>query len=192
MSGPCACGAVADADDLELLHEAFRDAGDHVGDQRALEAVQRTVAARVVDALDEQPVVVARHGDAADERVVELALRALHGDAAAVDRDVDAARDRDRLLSDARHGAPLPDLAEDFAADLALARLPVGEQAHVRGEDRDAHAAEHARHAVGLRVDAQARARHALQPEIVRRRSLEYFIRIVRRRPGRPGWSSTS
>ena len=46
--GPCGGGAVADADDLELLGEALGHAGDHVGDERAGEAVQRTVLALVV------------------------------------------------------------------------------------------------------------------------------------------------
>ena len=41
-------GAVADADDLELLGEALGHAGDHVGDQRPGETVQRTVLALVV------------------------------------------------------------------------------------------------------------------------------------------------
>ena len=41
---------------------------------------------------------------------------------------------------------PLPDLAQDLAADLALARFPVGQQTLVGGQDRDPHAAEHRRH----------------------------------------------
>ena len=50
-------GAVADADDLELLREALGDADDHVVDQRAGEAVQRTVLALVVGTLDEERAV---------------------------------------------------------------------------------------------------------------------------------------
>src|SRR6478672_11677941 len=42
--------AVADADDLELTGEARRDAGDHVRDERASEAVERAVLALVVGA----------------------------------------------------------------------------------------------------------------------------------------------
>src|SRR5207248_4102233 len=50
-----------------------------------------------------------------------------------------------------------PHLAEDLAAHAALARLAVGHETLVRGQDRDAHAAEHAGHRVGLRVHAQSR-----------------------------------
>ena len=47
-------GAVADADDLELLAEAVGDADDHVVDQRADQAVQGPVLALVVGPLDEE------------------------------------------------------------------------------------------------------------------------------------------
>ena len=57
---------------------------------------------RVVGALDEQAVVVPASTETPpDEGVVELALRAFHSHATAVDRNIDAARDCDRLLSDA-------------------------------------------------------------------------------------------
>jgi hypothetical protein len=52
--GTLGLGAVADADDLELLAEAVGDADDHVVDEAAGEAVQRTVLALVVGTLDEQ------------------------------------------------------------------------------------------------------------------------------------------
>src|SRR5262245_31716178 len=42
---PLGDGAVADADDLEIPGEALRHAGDHVGHERAREAVQRAVLA---------------------------------------------------------------------------------------------------------------------------------------------------
>ena len=45
-------GAIADADDLELLAEAVGDTDDHVVDQRAGEAVQRPALALVVGTLD--------------------------------------------------------------------------------------------------------------------------------------------
>ena len=51
-------GAVADADDLELLGELVGDAFDHVGHERTDEAVQRPVGARVVGTLDEERVAV--------------------------------------------------------------------------------------------------------------------------------------
>src|SRR5262245_2900662 len=57
------------------------------------------------------------------------------------------------ILLIAARSAPSPHVAEDLAADLALARLAVGQQALVGREDRDAEAAQHARDGVGLRVD---------------------------------------
>ena len=69
-------GAVADADDLELLREALGHADDHVVDERAGEAVQRAVLALVVRALDEQLAVVLAHGDHAGDVALERALRA--------------------------------------------------------------------------------------------------------------------
>jgi hypothetical protein len=90
--------AVADADDVELLDETLRHAGHHVGDQRALQTVQRTVAARVVRTRDIQRVAVAFDRDIAHDLVVEFAFRALHAHRRAVDGDFDTVRNRDRLL----------------------------------------------------------------------------------------------
>src|SRR6476620_10819729 len=58
-----------------------------------------------------------------------------------------------------RDMVPLPDLTEDLSADLALARLAVGEQTLVGGQHRDAHAAEHAGDLVSGGVDPQTRLR---------------------------------
>src|SRR5207302_4224692 len=96
-------GAGSDADDLELLREAFRDAGDHVGDQRALQAVQGSVRACVVRSRDLQRVAFAHDRDVPDDHVLELALRALHPYDGPVDRHLHAARNGDRLLADSRH-----------------------------------------------------------------------------------------
>ena len=61
LVGALGLGAVADADDLELLAEAVGDADDHVVDEGAGEAVQGAVVALVVGPLDEQlPVVLLR------------------------------------------------------------------------------------------------------------------------------------
>ena len=67
LVGPCGVGAVADADDLELLGEAVGDADDHVVHQRAGQAVQRAVLALVVGTLDEQLVAVLADGDRAGD-----------------------------------------------------------------------------------------------------------------------------
>src|SRR5262249_27343615 len=57
----------------------------------------------------------------------------------------------------------LPDEAHDLAADPALLRGAARHETRRRGQDRDAHAAQHARQAVLARVDPAARLGHALQ-----------------------------
>jgi hypothetical protein len=83
-------GAVTDADDVEFLHETTRDTLHHVGDERAGEAVQRTVFAFVVRTLDEKVGLVFAHGDFARDDTRERALRAFHRDGAVGDGDVDS------------------------------------------------------------------------------------------------------
>ena len=94
-------GAVADADDVEVLAEAVGDTDDHVVDERAGQAVQGPVLALVVGALDEELVAVLADGDGAGQVTLERALGALHGDVLAGDGDVDAAGDGDGCASDA-------------------------------------------------------------------------------------------
>ena len=60
-------GAVADADDLEVLAEAVGHADDHVVDERADEAVHGPVLALVVGALDEELVALLADGDLAGD-----------------------------------------------------------------------------------------------------------------------------
>ena len=97
-------GAVADADDLELLAEAVGDTDDHVVDERAGEAVQRAALALVVGALDHQLGVVPANRDDAGQLAAQGALRALHRDPVAVadvvDGDIDAAGNGDGGLTD--------------------------------------------------------------------------------------------
>src|SRR6476659_6542711 len=57
----------------------------------------------------------------------------------------------------------LPDESDDLAADPALLRGPARDEPGGRGQDRDAHPAQHARQTVLPRVDPTARLRHALQ-----------------------------
>src|SRR5262249_51451738 len=60
-------GAVADADNLELLGEALRHADDHVVDERTGQAVLRPVLTLVVRTLDhELAVVLADRDDTGD------------------------------------------------------------------------------------------------------------------------------
>src|SRR5207253_7801269 len=57
----------------------------------------------------------------------------------------------------------LPDEGDDLAADALLLRRATRHDPSGRGQDRDAHTAEHARHAVLARVDPAAGLRDALQ-----------------------------
>jgi hypothetical protein len=57
-----------------------------------------------------------------------------------------------------------PHVAEDLAADSALARLAVGEEPLARRKNGNAEATQHTREAVGLDVHAQAWLRHSPQP----------------------------
>src|SRR6476469_6344658 len=58
---------------------------------------------------------------------------------------------------------PLPDEANDFAADSFLFRGARGDQAGRRGQNRHTHSAEHARQAVLARVDTAAGLRDPLE-----------------------------
>ena len=70
-------GAVADAADLEVLGEAGGDAGDHVVDERAGQAVQRAVARLVGGAHDAQRAVLALEAHLRMQLALERAERAL-------------------------------------------------------------------------------------------------------------------
>src|SRR5258706_8087413 len=59
--------------------------------------------------------------------------------------------------------SPLDDDAEHFAAQAGLARAPIGHHALGRGDDRHAEPVHDARDIVAALVDAQARARDALE-----------------------------
>src|SRR5687768_14463705 len=56
-----------------------------------------------------------------------------------------------------------PDVAEDFAADFALARFAVGHESLRGGQDGNAEAPEHARHIAGLAVHTETGRRDAAQ-----------------------------
>src|SRR5262249_40655699 len=93
-------GAIADAHDLELALEAFLDAVDHVRDERAHEAVQRTHGTVVGAARDGHHVVRETHGEAARHGLTELALRSLRANGLALHGHLDPLRDGDGLLTD--------------------------------------------------------------------------------------------
>jgi hypothetical protein len=125
-------GAVADADDLELLGEAGAHTDDHVVDQRSGQTVQRAELSLVVGPLDEQRSVLLPEGDARRDVAHQRALRALDRHALTSDADIDTAGHGDGGSSDPRHVSNslsgLPDEAQDLAAHLALTRLAVGHE----------------------------------------------------------------
>src|SRR5262249_21365817 len=92
-------GAVADADDLELLGEALGHPDDHVVDQRAGEAVQGPRLPLVAGPLAHERVGVLADGDGGRLPALEGALGALHRDQAVDDGDVDAGWDLDGSAS---------------------------------------------------------------------------------------------
>src|SRR5262249_6174590 len=97
-------GAIADAVDLQTPLETFRDALDHVGDQRAQHAVLGAVLTRIVGALHVHHRALDLHRDAGRHRALELALGSLDLDVDARDGDVDALRDRNDFATYAAHG----------------------------------------------------------------------------------------
>ena len=97
--------AVADALDLEPLLEAVGDALDHVRDQAAGQPVQGAVLAAVGRARDGDGAVRLLDLHVRREAWLELALRALDGDAARGDLDRDGLGDGDWLSSDSAHDA---------------------------------------------------------------------------------------
>src|SRR5690625_1502101 len=93
--------AVTDTDDLQLLLEAVGDAGDHVLDQGARQAVQRLVLALLVRTRHLDAVIAHRDRDGLGNRVAERSLGPLDRDVLAVDRDLDTARYSDGQLANA-------------------------------------------------------------------------------------------
>ena len=93
-------GAVADALDLEALLEALRDSLDHVGDERAGQAVERTVGTAIRRARDGDRLALLDDRHARGHLLAELALRSVHGDAPRIDQDGDPGGNFDWLSSD--------------------------------------------------------------------------------------------
>ena len=97
-------GTVADADQLERLDVPLGDTDDHVVDERTGQAVQRTVLALVIRALDDdfaRFVLADLH--VLVERTGQLAFGALDGDVRAVDGNLDSSGNRNGQLTNTRH-----------------------------------------------------------------------------------------
>src|SRR5256714_2298013 len=167
-------GLVAHARDVQRALEPLRDALDHVGDQRARQAVQLARAARVVGAVRLHQAVLDRDLHLAVELLRHLPLGALHLDQAGLRVDLHLVGDLDGESSDAGHVALLPDRGEQLAAQVLLARLAVDHHAARGGEDRDAEPV-HDRRDVAVREIA-AQARLGLPADLADRRAL---VRVV-------------
>ena len=98
--------AVAHTDQLEMLREAGVDAGHHVGDQAAHEAVQRAVLVVVGGAFENQLAVGLLDADLSREGALELALRPFDLDAARTHCHLDLVGHRERQLSNPRQLFP--------------------------------------------------------------------------------------
>src|SRR5229473_3011753 len=165
---------VPDAGDVQRPLEALGDALDHVGDQRAGEAVQLTRAARVVRPVDLHLPVLDRHLHLAVELLRDLALGPLDLHQAGLRVDLHLLGDLDGKPSDAGHVALLPDRGEQLAPEVLLARLAVDHHAPGRGQHRDAQPVHHRRD-VAVR-DVAAQARLGLPADLADRRAL---VRVV-------------
>src|SRR5215207_4321491 len=165
-------GAVADAIDLELLLETLGDAVDEALHLGAGHAPLGAGALRLVARRDADSAVLHGDGHLLGDEEAQLALGALHLHGLAGDARRHPGRHRNRLLAYSRHvglltflyacGAGSEDLAEHFAADVALARLVVGHDTLGRRQNGGAEPIGHARHGVDGGVDAPARLRHPL------------------------------
>ena len=93
-------GAIADAVDFELLLVALGDAGDQLGDERAIGPPHRARALGLALGSTVTPPASDLGGDVVVQDELQGALGALHLDGLALDIGGDARRDGDRLFSD--------------------------------------------------------------------------------------------
>src|SRR6266545_5465360 len=149
---------VADALDLEPLLEAVGHALDHVGHQRADQAVARPAVALVVGPHHAQHAVGLLEGDRRRDLLGEGALRAGHHRRRALHLHLDARGDLDGEVADTGHArSPLPDVGQDLAADAGLVGVAVGDEPLGGRDDGDAEPAEDPRQRLLLGVHAQPR-----------------------------------
>src|ERR1700728_3467089 len=96
-------GAIADADDVEVLLESGGDAGDGVGDQRAGETMQRAVLFGF--ALGGENSVFLLERNSARHLDGHLALGTLDFDVSVHNLNLHARRNGDNFVSNSRHGS---------------------------------------------------------------------------------------
>src|SRR5215210_724390 len=151
-------GAVTHADDIELLREAGGHAQHRVRDQGPQQAVLGALRTGLAGTLDRDHAILDLDRVAFEQRLRHLAPRAFGDERPILNLYLGPAGHRDRHFSNARHLLSLlPELAEDLAADLALARLDVGQQTLRRRDDPHAEAVAHRLDLAGTAVDPAAR-----------------------------------
>src|SRR5208282_3064111 len=155
-------GLETDALDFELLDETLGHTLDHVVDERAAQAVQRLGLRVIAVAAHDDLAVGDLQAGALRQFPVEPAFRPLDQNFLPFDFHLHLWRNGNRLFSNSRHKV-LPDVAEQFTAEVFLLRLLAGHHAIGRGHNRDAHAAKHARNLRGADITAQAGPAHAFE-----------------------------
>jgi hypothetical protein len=93
-------GAIADADDGELLLETLGHAGDHVVHQRPRGAGNGARQRRIVGALELEQVALLGHLHQRVHLMLQVPLGALDAELGARERDLHPARDRHRIFRD--------------------------------------------------------------------------------------------
>ncbi len=89
---------IADAFNGQDFLEPFADANNHVVDQRTGHAMKRAVVPLVRWAFHDNLTIVFFDHHINGELMAQLALRSLDGDCAAVNRDLNLVRDRNRFF----------------------------------------------------------------------------------------------
>src|SRR6478736_661097 len=154
-----------DALNLKLLDEAVRDALDHVIDERAAQTMQRLSLRIFTSAADDDLVAFDLQAGALRQFPVELALRAFDVNFLPFDLDLDFGRDGNRLFSNTRHKIrSLPDVAEQFSADVLLAGFLAGHHTFGGGNHCHTEATAHAGDFGRTDIITQTRRADALDP----------------------------
>ena len=155
-------GAVADALDLQRLLVALGHPVDHVGHQRAGQAVQRAVLAAIGGALDHQLVVLLLDGDVARDALGQLALGAVDAHQVGLHGHGHAGGHGNGLSADA--GLHHHTSAISSPPTPARRRVVAGHHTAGGGDDRGAHPALHLGDVARVDVHAPARSRDPAQP----------------------------
>src|SRR5262245_26999405 len=158
--------AITDADELELLLEAFRDARDHIREMRARGARHRIGERALRARRDTQDAAVDLDLDLGVRLESQAAFLALDRDGPAFDLGTEVFAEIDGLFTYSRHRSDsnswLEDDAEHFAAVALRLGLNVGHDALRRRHDGHAEAALHDRKLIDALEDWQPRTADAL------------------------------